>query len=301
MQGLDNLEKYAIEIGCLCTKDEPMSKHTSFHIGGKADLMLTPQNESTLSSIISACKKWDIPYYIFGNGSNILVSDNGIRGAVILTTAFSQIELVDSYTIKCGAGVKNSQLCSFALEHGLSGFEFLWGIPGTVGGAAYMNAGAYGGEFKDVYLSSDYVDESGEIGTISKDDIDYSYRHSAYCDRNCVITSITVSGTPSDMHEIRVKMDDLMNRRKTKQPLEYPSAGSVFKRPEGYFAAALIEECGLKGKRVGGAMVSEKHSGFIVNVDNATASDVKILIEQIKQEVFLQKDVNLECEIKMIG
>lgn len=300
MQGIDNVEQYALQIGCPCTRDVDMSLHTTFKIGGKCDLALTPHNAETLSFIYSACKRWNVPCHCVGNGSNLLVSDTGIRGAVIFTAAFNSIEIVDTYTIKCGAGVKNSQLCSFALENSLSGFEFLWGIPGTVGGAAYMNAGAYGGEMKDVFVSSEHIDANGEISGYNSDEIDFSYRHSTYCDKGGIITSVTVRGTPANQTDIRAKMDDLMNRRREKQPLEYPSAGSIFKRPEGHYAAALIEECGLKGLRVGGAMLSEKHSGFIVNVGNATASDVKILIEKIKQEVFLKTDVKLECEVKFI-
>ena len=300
LQGLNNLEQYAKQIGCLYQKDVMMNEHTSFKIGGPADFVLTPQNNQTLSFILSACTRWQVPYKILGNGSNVLVSDTGIRGAVIQTTAMNSIELVDTYTIKCGAGVKNSQLCSFALEHSLSGFEFLWGIPGTVGGAAYMNAGAYGGEMKDIVVSCEHIDSEGKIGVLSGDMLDFSYRHSAYCDTDSVITSVTMKGELSNQDDIRRKMNDLMNRRKDKQPLEYPSAGSVFKRPEGYYAAALIDECGLKGLKVGGAMVSEKHSGFIVNIGGATASDVKILVERIKEEVFLKKDVKLECEIKYL-
>ena len=300
MHPIEQLKNFAETVGCPFTENEPMINHTSFKIGGNADIALTPQNEQMLAGIIKQCKNLDIPYYVLGNGSNLLVSDTGIRGAVIFTNAFNGIEQVDEFTIKCGAGVKNSQLCSFALEHSLSGFEFLWGIPGTVGGAVYMNAGAYGGEIKDVFVSSEHVDNNGAIGEFSADDIDYSYRHSAYSDTGFAITSVMLRGTHAGQADIRRKMDELMQRRKDKQPLEYPSAGSVFKRPQNAYAAALIEECGLKGASVGGAQVSEKHSGFIINTGGATCSDVKILIEKIKEDVFLNKSISLECEIKIL-
>lgn len=300
MYPIEQLKNFAESINCPFTENEPMTNHTSFKIGGNADIALTPPNEKALSEIIGQCKKCEIPYYILGNGSNLLVSDTGIRGAVIFTSAFNDIEQVDEFTVKCGAGVKNSQLCSFALEHSLTGFEFLWGIPGTVGGAVYMNAGAYGGEIKDVFVSSQHIDDNGNTGEFTADDIDYSYRHSAYTDSGYAITSVLLRGSNAQQTEIRRKMDELMQRRKDKQPLEYPSAGSVFKRPQNAYAAALIEECGLKGASVGGAQVSEKHSGFIINTGGATASDVKILIEKIKQEVFLNKNITLECEIKIL-
>lgn len=298
MQGIENLKLYAEQIGCVFTENEPMNRHTSFKIGGAADIALFPKDKDTLASIVAACTRWEVPFHVMGNGSNVLVSDTGVRGAVIFTSALAEIRLIDSFTIECSAGVKNSQLCSFALEHSLSGFEFLWGIPGTVGGAVVMNAGAYDGEISMVYLSSEHSNADGTVGKHTEDTIDFSYRHSAYSDSPAVITSAVFKGSVGDPAEIRQRMDELMNRRKSRQPVELPSAGSVFKRPTGYFAAALIEECGLKGKRVGGAQVSEKHSGFIVNTGGATASDVKILIEQIKEDVFLQKNVKLECEIK---
>ena len=301
MQGLERLKMYAEQLGCAFTEHEPMSRHTSFKIGGEADIVLTPQNKETLSFILSACERWEVPCYVLGNGSNILVSDTGVRGAVVLTAGLDDIRLVDTYTIECGAGVKNSRLCSFALENSLSGFEFLWGIPGTVGGGAYMNAGAYGGEMKDIFVKSAHINKDGTFGEYDADEIGYGYRKSAYSEQGGIITSVTLRGTPADQAMIRARMDELMQRRKDKQPLEYPSAGSVFKRPEGYYASALIEECGLKGLSHGGACVSEKHSGFIVNKGGATASDVKILIEKIKEQVFLQKDVRLECEIKFLG
>ncbi|MBQ2676742.1 MAG: UDP-N-acetylmuramate dehydrogenase [Clostridia bacterium] len=298
---IERLKQYAGELSCVYFENEPMSEHTSFKIGGNADIFIQPPTKTALSNIAQACNRWDVPTLILGNGSNVLVSDNGIRGAVISTTGLSDIKMLDAYTIECGAGVKTSRLCSFALENGLSGFEFLWGIPGTMGGAAFMNAGAYDGEMKDVLVCCNHITPSGEEGCLQGDELGLSYRHSAYSDNGYIITSVVLKGTPKDPDLIREKMDDLMGRRKAKQPLEYPSAGSIFKRPQGHYAAALIEQCGLKGCSVGGAMVSEKHSGFIINTGGATASDVKTLIEKIQNEVFLQTDVQLECEVRMVG
>lgn len=281
-------------------ENEPMSKHTSFKIGGPAKLFVSPADSNALSELITNCKNYDIPTVYFGNGSNILFNDYGFDGVVISTSRMTEISLQDENIIECGSGVKNSVLCQFALENSLSGFEFLWGIPGTVGGAAFMNAGAYGGEIKDVIVGCEYITADGEIKEISSDEMDLSYRHSIFSENGGIITKVRLRGRLDNKEVIRALMDELMDRRRTKQPLEFPSAGSVFKRPEGYFAAALIEECGLKGESVGGAQVSEKHSGFIINTGNATASDVKQLVEIIKETVFMQKGVQLECEIRVI-
>lgn len=302
MQGITQLYEYVKSIGCSCTLQAPMNVHTTFRIGGPADILIQPDCEDSLCSVLKKCKELQIPVCIVGNGSNLLVSDDGIRGAVILIgSGLSKITLLDSTTIFCGAGAKLSALCKFALEHGISGFEPLYGIPGTVGGAVYMNAGAYGGEIKDVLVSAKHLTSDGVVGMYQGNELELSYRHSIYCDKDHVITSAVLRGTLTDKSEIQAKMDDFMSRRKDKQPLEYPSAGSIFKRPEGYFAAALIEECGLKGLTVGGAQVSKKHSGFIINIGNATAKDVKELIEKIKNEVMTQKQVDLTCEVRMIG
>lgn len=281
-------------------ENEPMSKHTSFKIGGPAKLFVSPADSNALSELITNCKNYDIPTVYFGNGSNILFNDYGFDGVVISTSRMTEISLQDENIIECGSGVKNSVLCQFALENSLSGFEFLWGIPGTVGGAAFMNAGAYGGEIKDVIVGCEYITADGEIKEMSSDEMDLSYRHSIFSENGGIITKVKLRGKLDNKEVIRALMDELMDRRRTKQPLEFPSAGSVFKRPEGYFAAALIEECGLKGESIGGAQVSEKHSGFIINTGNATASDVKQLVEIIKETVFMQKGVQLECEIRVI-
>ena len=297
---IDKLKKTLESTRYTVWENEPMSKHTSFKIGGPAKLFVSPADSNTLSELITNCKNYDIPTVYFGNGSNILFNDYGFDGVVISTSRMTEISLQDENVIECGSGVKNSVLCQFALENSLSGFEFLWGIPGTVGGAAFMNAGAYGGEIKDVIVGCEYITADGEIKEMSSDEMDLSYRHSIFSENGGIITKVRLRGRLDNKEVIRTLMDELMERRRTKQPLEFPSAGSVFKRPEGYFAAALIEECGLKGESVGGAQVSEKHSGFIINTGNATASDVKQLVEIIKETVFMQKGVQLECEIRVI-
>lgn len=285
-------------LGCEARQNEPMSKHTSFKIGGNADAYIKVNNLSKLSTILKECQDSDVDYMILGNGSNLLVSDEGIRGTVIrLDGDFRKITLVDDTTIFCGAGATLAYLCKFALNCGLSGLEFAWGIPGTVGGAVFMNAGAYDGEMKDVVHSVSHISPNGEIGRTEKNDLRFGYRTSIYRSNNMIITGITLKLKKGNPDEIRAKMDDYMLRRSTKQPLEYPSAGSVFKRPDGNFAGALIEQCGLKGKLCGGAQVSEKHAGFIINKSNATAKDVRELITQIQKTVSDKTGYNLECEL----
>ena len=296
------LKNYAAELKCALRENEAMSEHTSFSIGGPADLFLEPANEETLSQLVIACKKWEIPYFILGNGSNLLVSDLGIEGAVIhIGGGFSDTALIGSTEIECGAGAKLSRLCSLALANSLSGLEFAWGIPGSAGGAAYMNAGAYGGEMKDVLISCRHIDENGVVGEKSGEELALGYRSSAYTGTNDIIISLRLRLTPGNPEDIRATMDDLLGRRKDKQPLDSPSAGSVFKRPAGNFAGTLIEQCGLKGFSIGGAQVSTKHAGFIINTGGATCHDVKSLIEHIKNEVFLRTSIKLETEIKAVG
>ncbi|MGN0502604.1 MAG: UDP-N-acetylmuramate dehydrogenase [Ruminococcus sp.] len=288
-------------LGCEARQNEPMSKHTSFKIGGNADAYIKVNNLSKLSTILKECQDSNVDYMILGNGSNLLVSDEGIRGAVIrLDGDFRKITLVDDTTIFCGAGATLAYLCKFALNCGLSGLEFAWGIPGTVGGAVFMNAGAYDGEMKDVVHSVSHISPSGEIGRIEKDNLKFGYRTSVYRNNNMIITGVTLKLKKGNPDEIRAKMDDYMSRRSTKQPLEYPSAGSVFKRPEGNFAGSLIEQCGLKGKLCGGAQVSEKHAGFIINKSNATAKDVRDLISEIQKTVSDKTGYNLECELVIL-
>lgn len=285
-------------LGCEARKYEPMSKHTSFKIGGNADVYIKVNNLSKLSTILKECQASDVDYMILGNGSNLLVSDDGIKGAVIrLDGDFRKITLLDDTTIFCGAGATLAYLCKFALNCGLSGLEFAWGIPGTVGGAVFMNAGAYDGEMKDVVHSVSHISPSGEIGRTEKENLNFGYRTSVYRSNNMIITGVTLKLKKGNPDEIRAKMDDYMSRRSTKQPLEYPSAGSVFKRPEGNFAGALIEQCGLKGKTCGGAQVSEKHAGFIINKSNATSKDVRDLIGEIQKTVSEKTGYSLECEL----
>lgn len=302
MADYSTIKALANDLGCLCRENEPMSKHTTFQIGGNADLFFEPTSVEVLSEIVCACRQQDIPVTVIGNGSNLLVSDFGIEGAVIhIGGGFSDITTVGAYEIECGAGVKLARLCSSALDNSLTGLEFAWGIPGSAGGAAYMNAGAYGSEMKSVLLSCSHITTDGKIGERVGDELDLSYRHSAYCDSGDIIVSMRLRLNPGEKDSIRTTMDDLMGRRKDKQPLEYPSAGSIFKRPPGYFAGGLIEECGLKGYTIGGAQVSEKHAGFIINTGGASCSDVRRLIEHIQNEVFLRTSIRLETEVKMIG
>lgn len=288
--------------GLYALANEPMKKHTSFAIGGPADLYVLPKDEAQMQRAVALCREQGLAYLVIGNGSNVVFSDLGYRGVVIGTASLAgEFELVSAVDVRCGAGAKLATLCSFACENALSGLECLWGIPGSVGGAVCMNAGAYGGEVKDTLLNCTCLTPDGEIVTYSADELDLAYRHSRFSESRDIVLSATFRLTPAPQAEIRGKMDDLMGRRRDKQPLEYPSAGSVFKRPEGYYAAALIEECGLKGAQVGGIAVSEKHAGFMVNLGEGTCFDLKRLIEKVKQEVFLLKGVTLECEIRMIG
>ena len=282
--------------------DEPMSKHTSFKTGGNAAVFVDIADAETLGKVIGICDKNNVETFILGKGSNLLVSDNGIRDKVVihLSTDFAEMKLLDETTIQVQAGASLASLCKFALANSLTGLEFAYGIPGSVGGAAYMNAGAYGGEMKDVVTRVNHLDKNGNSGCYCGDELDFSYRHSAYTDSDLVITSVVVKLQKGDKAEIEAQMTDVMGRRVDKQPLEYPSAGSVFKRPEGYFAGALIEQSGLKGKRIGGAMVSEKHAGFIINYDNATTTDVINLIKHCQKTVFDKFGVELHTEIKFV-
>lgn len=278
-----------------------MKNHTSFRIGGPAKLFIEPKNEEELSCVLKKCRESKIEYIVIGNGSNLLVSDSGISKAVIkLSGGFEKIELFGKTTVKAGAGASLASLCRFALENSLSGLEFAFGIPGSVGGAAFMNAGAYGGEMKDVVFSCSHIDREGNAGVLSKELLGFAYRKSAYGENGFVVTEVTFKLQKGEKSAIEEKMNDLLGRRKDKQPLSFPSAGSVFKRPEGYFAGALIEQSGLKGKTVGGAQVSEKHAGFIINIGSATCKDVKDLIECCQKTVYDNFGVKLETEIKMI-
>lgn len=282
--------------------NEPMSKRTTFRIGGNAECLCEVKDIRSLRNVILLCKEYEVPYFIIGLGSNLLVSDEGVKGLVIkLGGEFNSITLLEDNSIRCGAGMTLAGLCVFARKMSLGGLEFAWGIPGSVGGAVYMNAGAYGGEIKDVAVSSSYMDRDGKVHIYKQDELQFGYRSSIYTNTDNIITDATFRLTPKPQDEINERMQELMDKRRSKQPVNHPSAGSVFKRPKGYYAAALIEECGLKGYTIGGATVSPKHSGFIVNDNNATAQDVKDLIAYIQKVVREQKGVELCCEVKFVG
>ena len=277
-------------------QNEPMRAHTTFKIGGEADIFIIPASPAALIYAVKKCNELEIPYFILGNGSNLLVSDGGIEGAVISLSGINGISS-DGEKITCGAGAMLSSVCLKALSLSLTGLEFAYGIPGTAGGALYMNAGAYGGQMADVIESAECLTATGEIKTLKKEDMRLGYRSSVFKKGGLIIISLTLALKKGDKVEIKAEMDDLLNRRKQKQPLEYPSAGSTFKRPEGYFAGALIEKNGLKGLTVGGAQVSEKHAGFVINRGGATAADVKALIKKIQKKVFENDGVMLEPEV----
>ncbi len=299
MNRLNQLANLAEQAGCSVLYDEPMKLHTTFQIGGPADLFITAHDRKGIQAFYRAASELEIPVLAIGNGSNMLVSDAGIRGAVVaLDGEFKSIALSGETSVRCGAGAVLADVCSFAKQQELTGLEFAWGIPGAAGGAAYMNAGAYNGEMKNVLVSCEHITRSGEFGVLSGEELEFGYRHSAYTDNGSSILFLTLQLSHGNGEKIGRVMDDLYARRKSKQPLELPSAGSVFKRPVGHFAGTLIESCGLKGTRVGGAMVSEKHAGFIVNVDNATCADVCGLIEIIQETVWKQTGIQLECEVK---
>lgn len=286
-------EKY----GAAVLMNEPMKSHTSFCIGGPCDIMIKINCEALLCELIKLCSENSVKYYIVGRGSNILVSDEGLRGAVLLIGKDFGSVRVKGDIIECEAGASLAAVCNVALENSLTGLEFAYGIPGSVGGAVFMNAGAYGGEMKDVLLSCRYIDENGKIKEMPLEKMELSYRHSFFSERELCITSVKMRLQKGERDKIKDRMDTLMERRRDKQPLEYPSAGSTFKRPEGDFAARLIEVCGLKGTSCGGAEVSTKHSGFVINKGNATFKDVMGVVDTVKQKVKEQTGVTLECEV----
>ena len=297
---LTQLIELCEKLNCEYAENEPMSKHTTFKIGGNARLVAYPENEDQVSALVKEANRLGIRLIAVGNGSNLLVDDGGIDACVmILDERMGEIKLIDDETIYAGSGAMLIRLCRFAYENGLSGLEFAYGIPGTCGGGAFMNAGAYGGEMKDVLVKCRHIDKDGNVGYLEKEDLKLSYRHSAYYDNGCIITGLYLKLKKGDKAEIKAKMDDLISRRREKQPLEYPSAGSTFKRPEGYFAGALIEECGLRGKSVGGAQVSEKHCGFVINRGSATCSDVLKLCKICSDTVYEKKGVKLDMEIRV--
>lgn len=293
--------EYARKINCPAVENASMSEYTTFKTGGPAETLLLPDNEEQLKSVLKFCKSQGIKPFVLGKGSNLLVSDNGISGVTIhLGNGFDYAN-EENGNVRCGASMSMNRLCRFALSQSLSGLEFAFGIPGSVGGAVYMNAGAYGGEIKDVLVSCTYLTLDGEKVTLTGDEMELGYRTSVFGKTEGVIIEAEIKLEHGDRSEIQAKMEDFLNRRKSKQPLEYPSAGSTFKRPEGYFAGALIEGCNLKGFSVGGAQVSEKHAGFVINKENATSQDILDLIHEVQRIVLKEKGVTLETEVKMLG
>ena len=282
-----------------CLSGEPLSRHTSFRIGGPAELMFCPRSEAELCACLRLCREKGIPYRILGGGTNVLAPDEGVSGAVLLTRGLDGIRLVSDTEIEAGCGLSLARLAIFAQNAGLTGLEFAHGIPGTVGGGMYMNAGAYGGELVQTAVSARFLRPDGEIETLEGADMDLSYRHSAFMEREGVILSARFRLTPGDPAAILARMKELAEKRRNSQPLDLPSAGSTFKRPLGGYAAALIQDAGLKGFRVGDAAVSTKHSGFVVNLGSATAADVLSLVEQVQEKVFANSGIRLEPEVRI--
>lgn len=293
------IEEICNRYGCDFERDRALADKTTMKIGGKCDIYAEPNSEECLVELVNRCREDDIPCFILGRGSNLLVKSFG--GVVIATcSALGDISF-DGSSVTAGAGAALSAVCLAAPEHSLSGMECLYGIPGSVGGALFMNAGAYGGEMKDIVKSARCINERGEIVTVTAEEMKLRYRGSVFSENGWCILSVTMELKPGDKTAIKARMDELMQRRRDKQPLEFPSCGSTFKRPEGYFAAALIEECGLKGFSIGGAQVSEKHSGFVINKGGASFEDVIALVEHIKGVVREQKGVELECEMLIVA
>lgn len=280
--------------------DEPMSSHCTFRTGGTAKYYVIPDEYKKVRDVLRLCVEENIPYYVIGNGSNLLVQDDGFDGVIIeIDSALAKIE-INGNEIVAKAGAKLSKIAVKALNESLTGFEFAHGIPGNLGGAVTMNAGAYGGEMKDVLKWVKVLDNNGEMKTLKAEELELGYRTSIIVKEKMIVLEACIELHEGNRDEIEMHMKELMAKRKEKQPLEYPSAGSTFKRPEGYFAGKLIQEAGLKGYRVGGAMVSEKHSGFVINYDNATATDIINLMKDVRKKVYEEFQVTLEPEVKIL-
>ena len=281
--------------------DEPMSRHTTFEIGGPADLFVIPESVEEVRDVVAACREAQIPYFILGNGSDLLVSDEGYRGVIIgLAEGFTYVA-IEGTEMTCQAGVSLREASEMACDLGLTGLEFACGIPGTIGGACFMNAGAYDGCIADVLKSVRVIMPDGTCETIAAEDLALGYRASRIKDEGLVVLTATFALRKGDPDVIRARMDELTHKRESKQPLDKPSAGSTFKRPEGYFAGKLISDAGLQGYQVGGAAVSKKHAGFVVNLGGATAADVHAVIEHVQDEVERQFGVRLEPEVRFLG
>lgn len=280
---------------------EPMSKYTTFRVGGEAECMIVVETKDELAQIISYLGRLEQDYFVLGNGSNLLVGDKGYRGVIVKMGKRMGGIRVEQNHIAVGASAPLSLVATVAKEKGLSGLEFAAGIPGTVGGAIVMNAGAYGGEMKQIVQMVRVMDKEGQILTLDNDTMEFGYRTSIIKDRPFIVLGVVLKLTPGNGEEIGAKMEELMKQRKSKQPLEYPSAGSTFKRPEGYYAGKLIMDAGLRGYRIGGAQVSEKHCGFVINAGGATAADIKEVIEEIQERVRDRFHVRLEPEVVFLG
>ena len=280
---------------------EPLAPHTTFKIGGPADAFVSPRSVEEVSQVVCACEQAGIPWRVIGCGSDLLVSDEGVEGVVIEVRDNLSAIRVDGSCIVAGAGATNAAVAEAACAAGLSGYEFACGIPGTVGGAAIMNAGAYDGEFSQVCACVTCVTPEGRIVEVSREEAEWSYHHSMFDAARYVVVAATLELTPADPAGIRARMDELTAKREAKQPIDMPSAGSTFKRPEGHFAAALIDQAGLKGLAVGGAQVSTKHTGFVVNAGDATSADVEALIAEVQRRVLESLGVALEPEVRMWG
>ena len=303
---MDRFEQLAAALRAGCPdlelrEQEPMSRHTTFRIGGPVRLMALPKTEKEAQAVLKTAWELECPPFFLGNGSNLLVADKGYEGFVLkLARGMDQVQEVNRRLV-AGSAMLLSQLAWAALGRGLAGLEFAHGIPGSLGGAVTMNAGAYGGEMAQVVTAVTCLTRRGELETVPADRCAFSYRHSAFSDGSRLILRVEFSLPQGDPEEIRAKIEDLARRRKEKQPLEWPSAGSMFKRPPGHFAAALIDQCGLKGLTVGGAQVSEKHAGFVVNRGGATCADVLALVDQVRERVLRQTGVELEMEVRVLG
>lgn len=298
-----NLEQLKAGLGAAgipYRENEPLAEHCTFKIGGPARVFVAPQEEEQLCKAILLCRDLSLPYYLLGNGSNILFADEGWSGVILDASALKSSIQREGCTLRAGAGTLLSSLCREALRAGLTGLEFAYGIPGTVGGAVYMNAGAYGGELKDVLTRVRYLNQEGQIVCAEAAELDLSYRHSIFEENGGCILSAEFRLTPGDPAEIQAKMEDLMGRRRDKQPLDKPSAGSTFKRPAGAFAGALIDQCGLRGYRHGGAAISEKHCGFVVNLGGASCADVLALCDEVRDIVQEKTGYLLEKEIRVV-
>lgn len=280
--------------------DEPMKNHTSFKVGGPADILVTPETAEDVVNLVKACREHNVPYIIIGNGSNLLVRDGGVRGVVVKLSRMNRIK-IEGDRITAQSGVKLTDLCGAAMAEELTGLEFACGIPGSVGGAAAMNAGAYNGEISNVIESAVCIDAEGNLRTLLKDELEMGYRTSAILKQGYTVVEAAFRLQKGEKEKIGSRIEDLNKRRSERQPLEFPSAGSTFKRPEGYFAAKLIEDTGLKGLSVGGAEVSIKHSGFIINKQEASAKDILDLIALVQKQVKEAYGVELHTEVRIIG